>query len=265
MTGSRDHMLNVSMWTIIGIALFFLGLRIYLKWKYGKTISADDYVLSLSWVRILAVSCRPLSKTRQIFLMLNAVFITISTYYGLGDHIQNVPYANIPPALMWGTFGELCIELSLQAGKTSFAMTLLRLVIHRWQKWLLWFIIISLNVVMGLNAIAIFVWCRPVQKIWDWSVPGTCTSPLLVVKVSIGAGAYSGVMDLVMAAFPMVLLWNLRIERREKIGVCVGMSLGVLAGVSAIVRVCIMGMIGKVADVTCKLPGPFCACTLIDS
>jgi len=62
----------------------------------------------------------------------------------------------------------------------------------------------------------------------------------------------SGVMDLLLAGFPIVLLLPLKIERREKIGVCVAMSLGVFAGVAAFIKSSYLPQIGRWQDLTCK-------------
>jgi hypothetical protein len=40
--------------------------------------------------------------------------------------------------------------------------------------------------------------------------------------------AYSGVMDIVLALLPWSIVWNLQMKKKEKIGVAVAMSMGVL-------------------------------------
>ena len=39
---------------------------------------------------------------------------------------------------------------------------------------------------------------------------------------------YSAVIDFVLALFPSVLIWNIQMNRKEKTGVIVAMSLGAL-------------------------------------
>ncbi|KAF2734537.1 hypothetical protein EJ04DRAFT_576797 [Polyplosphaeria fusca] len=234
MTDSNAPKLVASMWSITVIALVFFISRIYLKRRYGKKITTDDYLLGLSW----------------IFTLLYTVSIYIATQYGLGHHLRDVSEDNLPKALMYMTIGEFLGLLGLQASKTSFAMTLLRLAVQQWQKWMLWFVIISLNLVLGLNTILIFSWCQPVQKLWNFSSPGTCWDAQLVIRIAVAAGSYSGIMDLLLAVFPVVLLWNLRIERREKVGVCVAMSLGVVAGVAAFVKTSYLPLLGEMTDLT---------------
>ena len=40
--------------------------------------------------------------------------------------------------------------------------------------------------------------------------------------------AYSGAMDLTLSILPWKIIWNLRMTRREKTGVLLAMSMGVL-------------------------------------
>jgi hypothetical protein len=43
-----------------------------------------------------------------------------------------------------------------------------------------------------------------------------------------GAPAYSGVMDIFLALLPWPIIWKLQMKRKEKIGVALAMSMGVL-------------------------------------
>lgn len=39
-----------GVWSVTAIALFFLLSRIAFKWRSGKRIGADDWILATSWV-----------------------------------------------------------------------------------------------------------------------------------------------------------------------------------------------------------------------
>ncbi|KAF2797311.1 hypothetical protein K505DRAFT_144592 [Melanomma pulvis-pyrius CBS 109.77] len=223
-----------SMWTITGVALLFILLRLFMKWRYGKKIGCDDGLITFSWG----------------LLVVYTAFIHMATKHGLGYHIVDIPDDDLPIALKYLTIAEFFAVLALQISKTSFAVTLLRLAGRSWHNWLLWGIIITLNVVMGFDAIEIFASCTPVAKIWRPLLAGSCWDPRVIIDVSIFAGAYSGVMDLILAGFPIVLLWPLRIERKEKIGVSVAMSLGVFAGIAAFIKTSYLPDIGRWQDVT---------------
>lgn len=59
--------------------------------------------------------------------------------------------------------------------KTSFGITLLR-ISSGWLKWFVWFIIISVNLVLSASAILLWVQCLPVEKLFDELAEGTCFS-----------------------------------------------------------------------------------------
>lgn len=187
----------------------------------------------------------------QCLLTIYTGLIHGATKYGLGSHYTDIPEADLPNATKYLTIGEFFAVLALQVSKTSFAVTLLRLAARTWHIWALWIIIVSLNIVMGIDAIIIFASCIPAEKIWEPTIAGKCWDPSYVVNVSIFAGVYSGFMDLLLALFPMILLRPLRIDRKEKIGVCIAMSMGVFAAIAAFVKSSYIPKLGRWKDVTC--------------
>ncbi len=84
--------------------------------------------------------------------------------------------------------GRFFAIIALAISKTSFAVTLLHLAMVAWQRYLIWFIIITLNLVMWLSALSLFVQCSPVDKAWDLTAPGTCWPSFIQVDIGIAAG-----------------------------------------------------------------------------
>lgn len=150
------------------------------------------------------------------------------------------------------TLGELFAILALQTSKTSFAVTLLRVVTKSWQIWALWAIIITNNAVLGIDAILTIASCTPVAKKWRFELPGRCLPTSVVVYFSVFVGIYSGLMDITLATFPMVLLQPLKMKRKEKIGICIAMSLGFFAGVAAFIKSAYLLQLLKWTDPMCK-------------
>lgn len=111
--------------------------------------------------------------------------------------------------------------------KTSFGITLLHLT-EGWVKIVTWVIIVSMNIAMGLSALFPWVNCTPVQKAWDSSLPGTCWEPEVLVHYNLFSGVYSAVMDFALALLPWQFIWGLQMKKKEKVGVGVAMSMGIL-------------------------------------
>lgn len=199
-------------WVEAGITAIFLGLRLYVKLTTHRKLFWDDYLLIASWATLVAFSATA----------------THGVGYGLGQHHAKNKYNDGGSELQLTvviatTFSVLGASLS----KTSFAITLLRLtkgIMHN----IIWFAIISMNVILIFNAILQFIRCRPVSAAWHSGEGGTCWSRDVVLYYSIVAAAYSALMDILLAMIPWTVIMKLRMHTKEKIGVAVCMSLGIL-------------------------------------
>lgn len=65
--------------------------------------------------------------------------------------------------------------------KTSFALTLLRLT-EGWIKGLIWFIIVSMNIAMGLSALFNWIQCTPIDSTWNFQPDRVCWDPMIVPR-----------------------------------------------------------------------------------
>jgi len=137
--------------------------------------------------------------------------------------------------------------------KTSFAITLLRITDGK-IKLFLWIAIIAMNVLFGLGSLFFWIPCMPLKKAWQPLTRGTCWDPWFNVvfgivvsgtwlrsasgrrlgepeskswKLTRGA-AFAGIMDIVFALIPWKILLPLRLNRKEKWGCVIAMSMGVL-------------------------------------
>lgn len=55
-----------------------------------------------------------------------------------------------------------------------------------------------------------------------------CWPTSIFENIALTAGAYSGCMDFILALLPWAVIWKLQMKKREKFGIAVAMSLGVL-------------------------------------
>lgn len=210
----------VSLSIMTGVAFVFMVLRFFCKVRYHKKFGVDDHMLAAAWVCLVAYA---------------ALTIT-STNYGIGLHINFISSEDLVTALRLLYVGRFIAIIALAISKTSFAVTLLHLAMTAWQRYVLWFIIVSLNIVMWFSALSLFIQCNPIQKAWDLNAAGTCWNPKIQVNIGISAGAYSALMDFCLALFPSFLIWNLQMKKAEKYAVIFAMSLGVFAGITAIIK-----------------------------
>jgi hypothetical protein len=109
---------------------------------------------------------------------------------GFGKDISDVDPSNVPKIALTGTVYGLFAVLAASWSKTSFALTLIRLE-NGWNYWFLWFLIITMNVIMNLVIVFSFVKCTPARKVWHSNLPGTCWDPLVATYYNVFAGGKS--------------------------------------------------------------------------
>ncbi len=109
-------------------------------------------------------------------LLVSIVLVTMSVPHGLGKHVAHVPVESLSALGLMGNFTGTFSILAAVWSKTSFALTLLRLMSGR-IRIMLWAIIATINISMGLNAVFMWTRCSPASKVWNPFVPGTCWEP----------------------------------------------------------------------------------------
>ncbi|CAK7216099.1 hypothetical protein SBRCBS47491_002717 [Sporothrix bragantina] len=212
--------LNFTIWLLTGLSLGFLSLRVYCKFLRGRGLWWDDYVLITSWVS----------------LALASGFTTAATTFGYGKHLWDIESGSFFPMNVVATFAGFFSILAAVWSKTSFAMTVLR-ISTGWMRWSIWFIIISVNLILGMSAILQWIRCMPIKKVFDGSVAGECWPQDVVTHYNTFSTAYSGAMDICLAVFPWKIIWGMSMNRKEKLGVLFAMSMGVFAGAASLIKV----------------------------
>ncbi|KAK4465109.1 hypothetical protein QBC42DRAFT_219432 [Cladorrhinum samala] len=206
-------------WMLVSIACLFLSLRLYCRILKRQSLWWDDAFL------IGACIC----------LIADISLITSLTRYGYGKHIWDFDFSNMKYLMLPMNIASTLTITSTVWSKTSFGITLLHLTNGTLRK-ITWACIISMNVIMGLNALLAWIQCKPLKKAWDVTVDGTCWDPKVMPAFNMFAGAYSALMDIILALLPWNFLWSLQMKTNEKIGVGLAMSMGIFAGITAIVK-----------------------------
>lgn len=99
--------------------------------------------------------------------------LTEGVKYGIGLFWEDMDYKKLPVVLILSYAAGLGGTVAAAWSKTSFAITLLR-ISKGWVKWVIWFIIISVNIVLGVSGLILWIQCWPLPKLWLPDVEGTC-------------------------------------------------------------------------------------------
>jgi len=151
----------------------------------------------------------------QFCLFVFAALSVASTRFGIGQHINTIPFERRVDGLKLLYIGRFFGLIALAVSKTSFAITLLNLAMMRWQKISIWFIMVTINLTLGLTAFTLLVQCNPIEKAWDLAAPGTCWPSNVQITIGIAASGKSPRVSLAAqpadGAQPTPREWTLRL------------------------------------------------------
>uniref|UniRef100_A0A0C4E8D4 Rhodopsin domain-containing protein n=1 Tax=Magnaporthiopsis poae (strain ATCC 64411 / 73-15) TaxID=644358 RepID=A0A0C4E8D4_MAGP6 len=223
--GGGGSSVQKALWLLVGLSAIFLGLRLYCKQTYPSSrLRWEDAVL--------------------VMLAADASIVSFLIFSGFSSPGFAVTRSNITAITVAGLSSITVGIVGQSWSKTSFAMTLLRMT-QGWMATFIWFAIVSMNILFGVSATLFWVGCDPVEKRWRPLVLGHCDSEMSVRAATFGfyVSIYSGLIDIILALLPWPILLKLgarpnglELSIKEKIGVALAMSMGVVAGAMAFVK-----------------------------
>lgn len=134
--------------------------------------------------------------------------------------------------------------------RTSVAIFLLRVAtepIHRW------IVIVDIAVVWIVGVAFLFMvsfQCDPPTYFYEqvFGAVGKCMNLNVVPDATIAHSVINAVCDLVFAALPIAMLWNVQLNKRTKIVIAVLLGMGAIAGVALLVRIPYVKVLGITPD-----------------
>ncbi|KAK3898652.1 hypothetical protein C8A05DRAFT_47082 [Staphylotrichum tortipilum] len=212
--------INFTLWLLTALSAAFLALRVYCKFLRHRGLWWDDHLLIASWLALVA----------------DSAFISVCINIGFGRPLSQFNMKNLDIFLLYSNLAGTFSILAALWSKTSFAVTVLR-ISSGWLKALVWFIIITVNACLGVAVAITWAQCTPIEKVWRPHLEGTCWPKGVQIHYNIFTAVYSGTMDIVLSILPWKIIWTLTMNRKEKIGVMIAMSMGVFAGITSIIKI----------------------------
>lgn len=119
----------------------------------------STFILPVCW-RSTLEEARFANHHSQLCVLAPAILSTIAVGDGFGMHVYNIaPGKMIPLSLLINSIVTVLI-LASALSKTSFVLTVLRFV-QGWMRWAAWFILVSTNVLFGINIILAWLIFNP--------------------------------------------------------------------------------------------------------
>ena len=168
-------------------------------------------------------------------------------HYGIARHQYFLAPANARIAIEMDWSSHAFVITALGLGKVSFAIFLMRITpkTKKWMKWLLHGYSALLVVINVTLIILTYAQRNLVAGLWDPTIGAKCLPPHILESYAIFQSgtfnfasnlnifadtfsAYDVLADFVLALFPVVIIWDLNVNPRTKVGLATLMGLGVL-------------------------------------
>ncbi|OTA67829.1 hypothetical protein K449DRAFT_388627 [Hypoxylon sp. EC38] len=207
---------------VTSITTIFVFARLYVRGVLQRKFQLDDGLIVVSLI------CG----------WLTVAFSVASVASGNGKHIDVLQPNQISGAVLWTMVGFVPGVLSFSIPKLAAIYLLTRLLepskLHRHLLWTMG--ILCVLILMGCIAI-LFGQCTPSRAQWDLTITEkTCIDPYILVNYSIFAGAFSGFVDLYLAAYPATVLFQLQLNKKKKLALSAALGLGSVACIVAIYK-----------------------------
>lgn len=171
----------------------------------------------------------------QVLLLVATVITQVGRQYGMGRHVWTIPLQDAFTLARLTYIGASISCFAATFSKISFGVTLLRLTKGP-TRIFVWICCVLLFLLMLPSAFMSWAECRPVAKLWNFMLEGSCWDKSVTRNYGFFNAAFCALVDFALALLPWKVLWGLQLMTKEKIGVGIAMSMGLLAGVCAIVK-----------------------------
>ncbi|KEZ43285.1 hypothetical protein SAPIO_CDS4726 [Scedosporium apiospermum] len=208
-------------WAVTAFSTLFVIARLYVRGKIMGKLQSDD------WFTVAA----------QICSWISTAFSTMAVASGNGKHFSLLSTEQKTGAILWTTVAFCPGVLSFGLPKMAVVVLLQRLLNpQRYHRWFLWWMGIWCQLTLFATVGVLLGRCMPARALWDFSVEGKCFDPNILVGYCIYAGSFSAFVDLYLAIYPTVVLFQLQLSLRKKIALCVALGIGSISGVVAIYK-----------------------------
>lgn len=166
----------------------------------------------------------------QIFFSTYSACSLSGVKYGTGRHTNNILPQDIPKALYFWWLCELFYTVTTVFIRLSIAVFLLRICVKTTHKVIIYATLAGVLAFSTFYFFLVLFQCSPVSFFWGQyeGMKGTCINPAAVPDASIAHSVVSFTADWILGLLPIVLIWDIQMNRRTKISIAAILSLGLL-------------------------------------
>ncbi|KAG8158003.1 hypothetical protein KVR01_012275 [Diaporthe batatas] len=206
---------------ILSILTFFaVSLRCWIRLREGL-FGADDWAM-LAGMLTFQATC---------------IVTAYGCFIGVGTRDELINMVQWSEGHKFLLIWECLYFVAAMFAKCAISLTMLRVAAKRSHKIALW-TVIAVVVMTGLTGVlGGMLVCQPIEKNWDHTAtPDECDYDAVLV-IGFVVTATSILTDFACAGLPILVLWNMQMDRRTKVLTWVMLTLGGSASLSTIVRI----------------------------
>ncbi|KAK4161628.1 hypothetical protein QBC43DRAFT_268175 [Cladorrhinum sp. PSN259] len=213
---SRLVTIPVTVFTVVCPIL--MGLRIWAR-RTTRGVAFDD------WVGLAAL---------LFALVTNGLFYG-AVHHGFGKHSDALEHESLKKVLLLWWLLQQIYKISLNLTKISLLLLYMRIFSH-----VVWFRTFARSLIVFLILYVIgtcsagFAQCRPVRRVWDKTVDGTCLDVYIFFNAN---GIIAMVTDVIILVLPFPLVYKLSLPLAQKLALIPVFGLGSVICVASALRV----------------------------
>ncbi|KAI1506463.1 hypothetical protein F5X99DRAFT_3585 [Biscogniauxia marginata] len=227
MAADNGLALAASLWTISVVSGAILGLRLVAKLIRGRHLWWDDYIMIFAW----------------LVLFVATILMQRATALGFGHHSSTISYDNQFQIATYSVIYSASLTVVVATARISFGCALLRAT-SGWGKVTVWVVIAGLICITMIPLVVTrFTICVPFQKVYGVAADGYCGNTYIPLYIGWASGAWSAASDFALTILAWKIVLSMTMRQKEKIGVGIALSFGLVSGALTVFRYVYVGLI----------------------
>jgi hypothetical protein len=144
--------------------------------------------------------------------------------------------------------------MSVAFGKISAGFLIMRILgnTHKWMRVSIWVMILITAISNVISAITTFTQCDPPEALWNPALRPTavCWDPSVQSNYNIFASSHNTFVDFVLALMPIRIVWGLKLNLRQRLGVVALLSVGIVSGICSAIKTAQLASLTVRSDLT---------------
>ncbi|KAI0151671.1 hypothetical protein GGR57DRAFT_503950 [Xylariaceae sp. FL1272] len=219
---SRGPIINTVAWTGASISTICVALRLYSRIFIIRAPGWDDPVVVLA--AILNITAKALAS--------------VSISHGLGRHAVYLSSNDVSTIVYYTPILETASITAYCLPKIAIVIFIRRLMgTAKRALWVLYSPVAVLFISLPVSIVIVFLECNPPGVVLHPFAPTRgCVPREAYTIVNTIASVWSAVADLVLAVFPIFLLWKIQMDKSKKFAIMAVMAFGSFATIAAIIK-----------------------------